>query len=146
MTFYRTLLLGFISLFLAGCVGYDFDDNYDRSYSRGGYGVPAYGSPYGNGYSVQRYEVYSAPRYYAPAPRYYAPPPPPRYYAPQPHRRPPIYQGWNQPPRGFYLAPGRGHDRHQRHDRDDRRGNEHRNNDRGHDGRGDHGDRRHRSR
>lgn len=144
MTYYRTLLLGVLSLFLAGCVGYDFDDDYGRS--RGGYAAPygstysgaTYGYPstyggYNNGYSVQRYEVYSTPRYYrTPAPRYYAPPPPPRYYAPKPHRRPPVQQGWNQTPRGFYPAPG--HDRHHSRDRDDHRGNDHRRDDRrGHD-------------
>ncbi|PTQ66876.1 hypothetical protein [Pseudomonas sp. GV071] len=132
---YRTLLLGLIGLFLAGCAGYDYDDNYDRSYGRGGYGN-VYSAPvYGGGYSVQQYRVYSAPRYYSPppvyrpAPRYYVPAPQPRYYS-TPHRAP-MQQGWNQPPRGYYPAPGRGQDRHHSRGRDDHRGNDHRGDDRG---------------
>jgi hypothetical protein len=129
---YRTLLLGLIGLFLAGCAGYDYDDNYDRSY-RGGYGN-VYSAPvYGSGYSVQQYRVYSAPRYYAPPPVYR---PAPRYYVPAPHRAP-MQQGWNQPGRGPDRHHARGRDDHRRddHRRDDHRGNDHRG-----DNRSGHGD------
>ncbi|MEN0106351.1 MAG: hypothetical protein AAGC84_07980 [Pseudomonas sp.] len=131
---YRTLLVALLGLFLAGCVGYDYDDNYDRGYGRG-YGN-VYSAPvYSSGYSVQRYPVYSAPRYYsappvyrAPAPRYYVPAPAPRYYG-TPHRAP-VYQGWNQPPRGYYQqGPGRGPDRHHSRGRDDHRRDDHRGHD-----------------
>ncbi len=134
---YRTLMLGVIALFLTGCAGYDYYDD-GRTYGQPGYGT-VHSAPYATGYTVQRYEVYSTPRYYrAPSPRYYAPPPPPRYYAPQHHRRPPIQQGWHQPPHGFYPGPGRGPERHHSRGRDDRRGDDHR--DRGRD------ERRHRNR
>jgi len=124
---YRTLLLGLLGLSLVGCAGYDYDDNYDRSYGRSGSYTTVYGAPY-----VQRYEVYSAPRYYrAPAPRYYVPAPAPRYYSAP--RRGPVYNGWNQPPRGYYPAPHRyngDRDRHHARDRDGHRGDGHRGNDR----------------
>lgn len=129
---YRNLLLGLLGLSLVGCAGYDYDDN--RNYGRSGYGT-VYSAPY-----VQRYEVYSAPRYHrAPAPRYYVPAPAPRYYSTP--RRAPIYNGWNQPPRGYYPAPHRydhkrdnHRDRYHARDRDNRRGEAHR----GHDRRGEH--------
>lgn len=124
---YKTLLLGLAGLFLAGCAGYDYDDNYNRGYGRG-YGN-VYSAPvYHGGYRVQPYRVYSAPRYYsAPpvyraAPRYYVPAPPPRHYS-APHR-PPMQHGWNQP--------GRGPERHHSRGRDDRRGDHHRGDDRQH--------------
>ncbi len=134
---YRTLLLGLIGLFLAGCAGYDYDDNYDRGY-RGGYGN-VYSAPvYGSGYSVQQYRVYSAPRYYSPppvyrpAPRYYVPAPQPRYYSAP--RRAPMQQGWNQPGRGPDRYPSRDHRR------EEHRGDEHRGNDHRGDNRSGHGD------